>query len=194
MADPDTLALLLDRLVRTPSLLEKSERFNLFDKLVLAAFPNGWKLRLHIFSGLVYEAHSHRASFGAIVLHGQYQHVLFGGACAQTELSQGTVPAPHFTQRQTPGAFYFISYEMVHATLAENMTISIMLQAPAEEESFEIIDLVSGETHRRLGGGTKSQEPCETKVSAAAVAEHATVLVQLGLATRSIAGTRDASA
>lgn len=180
---PEVLGELCDRVGEDADLLAQCEAFNLFTKLVLYRHETGAKLRLHAFGTRVLEAHNHRAPFGAMVLHGSYTHVLYGAEEATRAIAGGLVPTPLFAQRQTPGVAYMISRDMVHATLADVGTVSVMLQGPTVDGEFHIINLTTGETRSRVGGRPVGdvQEPGEQRLHASDLAALRGRLDELGV-------------
>ncbi|MFE9558715.1 hypothetical protein ACFYOD_35270 [Streptomyces sp. NPDC006703] len=156
LAAPEVLGALYERVLAKPELIRRSERFNLFSKVLLHRDPaTGCKLRLHVFEEPIAEAHNHRASFAALILRGSYTHTLYGGEEASALLSGGEVPHSLFVQRQRAGTCYAIHHAMVHSTLADETTVSLMLQGPPGRDEFHIIDLGSGQVRSR----TTSQGP-----------------------------------
>ena len=181
---PEILRLLLGTVVETPRLLAKCERFNLFSKIVLMQGTSpAWKLRLHCFGAPTLEAHHHRASFCAQVIAGSYRHMLFG-ANSSLDLERLKKPLkPLFMQIQRPGSAYMIDHEMVHITLAERDTVSIILQGPAVSEVFDIYDIESGLRRVRYSDSETQgiQEPGESKLGAADLRDLTDMLTAMGV-------------
>ena len=165
--DAGLLWALYQRAMRDPELAAAAERFNLFSKIVLYSDrATGCKLRLHVFEEPVNEAHNHRAGFAALILRGGYVHALYGGDDAAQQVARGEIPKPLLVQRQLPGSSYAIHDAMVHSTLALEVTVSLMIQGPARRTEFNIINLDTGATRNRKGGGAtaESQEQGERKL------------------------------
>ena len=201
LSDPVELGRLFDRLMSDPRLLAMCERFNLFQKIVLIDDPDTQlRLRLHVFGHrLVEEAHNHRASFVARILHGSYRHLLYGSA---TELWSGegadAALAPRWIQDQYPGYIYALHHEFVHSTFALPDTVSLVVQGPRDRAEFRIVDLAAGVERRRVGAAQDAdvQEAGERPMSAAEVTAVRERLHRLGLVTpggRNSAGPRTAS-
>ncbi|MFS8184755.1 hypothetical protein ACMG4P_24805 [Pseudovibrio denitrificans] len=167
---PSNLKILLEEFVSNQRLKEKSKIFNLFSKLVLLDGQDyKWKLRLHVFDRQVLEAHHHHASFCACVLQGSYSHFLFGPNSSLDARRLSFPLRPLFIHNHEPGSFYFIDHDMVHATMIEKPTVTLMLQAGSERSSFEIYDLETGNRRIRMTNPdisvTDSQEPGESRMS-----------------------------
>lgn len=165
----EVLRALVDDLRSRPELKDSCVHFNLFSKLLLLVDQeSGCKLRLHIFSEPVAEAHFHRASFAARILHGGYLHSLYGGGEAEDGISQGRIPRPLLSQVQQPGSSYVIDHRMVHSTLALRETVSVMVQGPTARESFQVINLQNGQVRTRSNSGEAAlpQEPGERALTA----------------------------
>jgi hypothetical protein len=174
---PPVLGALLKGVLDSDALSAQCERFNLFSKIVLIdGRSEGWKLRLHMFGQEVLEAHHHRAPFCARVLAGEYQHLLFG-ANSTLENERLSFPLrPLFVQTQAVGSAYIIDSEMVHATLASENTVSLMLQGPVDRHSFDIYELRTGVRRTRVGAAAsdRAQEAGEERIDAA----HLSKLIQ----------------
>ena len=182
---PEVLRALLDDMRSRPELRNRCEHFNLFNKLLLLVDEeSGCKLRLHVFTEPVAEAHFHRASFTARILRGGYLHSLYGGGEAEAEIAEGRIPRPLLSQVQQPGSSYIIDHRMVHSTLALEETVSVMLQGPMARDSFQVIDLKSGEVRKRSSSSAEQsapQEPGERPLTAAEIDGLATRLTEYGL-------------
>jgi hypothetical protein len=164
-AERHVLGELLGTVHRTPELLEQAERFRLFSKVVLWHDPEArLRLRLHVFGDeLVEEAHNHRASFAALILHGAYRHVVYH---SEAEFSRDSLRV-QLVQDQLPGTGYVLHHQAVHSTVARPGTISIMLQGPPATREFRIVDLRSGDVRVRRGRADSMgmQEPGEARMS-----------------------------
>jgi hypothetical protein len=164
-AERDVLGELLGAVHRTPELLHQAERFRLFSKVVLWHDPVArLRLRLHVFGDeLVEEAHNHRASFAALILHGAYRHVLYH---SEGEFSRDSLRV-QFVQDQRPGTGYVLHHQAVHSTVARPGTVSIMLQGPPATREFRIVDLRSGDVRVRRGSADAmgAQESGEARMS-----------------------------
>jgi hypothetical protein len=169
-SSPATLRRLLGKVIESPSLISRCERFNLFSKIVLMeGASTAWKLRLHCFGSSTLEAHHHRATFCAQVIAGSYRHMLFG-ANASLDPERLKMPLkPLFMQIQCPGSAYMIDHEMVHITLAERETVSVMLQGPSVSEVFHIYEIETGSLRTRYGEKATQgiQELGEAKIGVA---------------------------
>jgi hypothetical protein len=184
LARPKRLGPLLDATKANPELLARCERFNLFEKVVLY-HSDRLRLRLHLFGDeRVEEVHNHRAPFVAHVLHGRYRHLLYGDVRSVRRRENAPYYEPLLAQDQVPGSTYAIGCKMLHSTFAEPGTMSIILQGPAQLESFDIIDLKNGQTRTRYGAARASgvQEAGERPMTVGRVAEVIALARQRGLA------------
>lgn len=183
---PAVLGALLDGVLKSQCLLAQCESFNLFTKIVLMeGVTNGWKLRLHIFGNEVLEAHHHRAHFCARILTGEYRHLLFG-ANSSLDADRLSLPLrPLFLQTQSAGSAYTIDSEMVHATLASENTVSLMLQGPVNRSSFDIYELRTGGRRTRVGKAAHDgiQEEGEKRIDATKLSVLIQTLRRMGLAS-----------
>lgn len=167
LAAPGALGALAARVPDDPALLAACERFNLFTKVVLHEDPeSGVRLRLHVFGDeMVEEAHNHRATFCARILHGRYRHYLY--TSEEHLRDRGiTRPVARWRQDQLPGYVYTLHHELVHSTYADPRTVSLVLQGPRERDSFRIIDLADGRERVRQGADSVdgAQEPGEQRL------------------------------
>ncbi|MEV6690287.1 hypothetical protein AB0M35_02250 [Micromonospora sp. NPDC051196] len=169
LSDPYVLGGLFARMRTEERLRRQCERFNLFTKIVLHDSPEtGIRLRLHVFGDqMVEEAHNHRASFIARILHGGYRHLLFGSV---DDLWSDGVPQalpPRMVHDQYPGHSYTLHHAFVHSTLAQPNTVSLVIQGPRVRPEFKIIDLNSWAPRTRLGAQEAAgvQEAGESVVS-----------------------------
>jgi hypothetical protein len=187
LSEPAELGRLFDQLMRDPRLLAMCERFNLFQKIVLIDDPETQlRLRLHVFGDrLVEEAHNHRASFVARILHGSYRHLLYGSATElwPGEAADAPVLVPRWIQDQYPGYTYTLHHEFVHSTFALPDTVSLVVQGPRDRPEFRIVDLTDGAARTRVGADrdTDVQEAGEQRMSSADVAALRERLHRLGL-------------
>lgn len=136
------LAELLGEIDRTPGLLEKCERYDILEKLVLAEDRDaGVRLRLHIFlPGHIDRPHNHRWTYSSLILTGSYLHQIYGVDDELTEQTDVRGLRPLLIRRETPGSTYTLHHSMIHSLVAEPYTVSLILRGPAVKDRFLVMD------------------------------------------------------
>jgi hypothetical protein len=135
-ARPDRLAELLRTARTDPRLLGLSEVRPWGNRMVLHEDPNsGARLRLQHWAGGDQDPHgrphNHRWAFTSTILHGSYEHRLYGDVHdVERRLAHG--PALPLTERtESVGSLYVLTPAAVHSATAAAGTVSLLLRGPS---------------------------------------------------------------
>lgn len=184
LATPRILGSMVRSMAASAALIEMSEQFVSFTKLVLLDdIQSGVRVRLHLFSdAMAEEAHNHRNSFTTHVLRGHYTHILYGNVSQPGVLD---APQPRLVYEQHADHGYTIHHEFVHSTYAVPNTASLVLQGPRMRKDFQIKNLKTGATRTRVGHLAAQgaiQESGESKLDRAAILQILDDLIRWRLA------------
>lgn len=158
--DTETLTALLANAREEPRLRELSEHYDILDKVVLYDDPEvGFRLRLHIFlPGYFDRPHNHRWSYSSFILHGSYQHYLYGSEDGLSEDVDVASLRPRMVRREFEGCGYTLDHTMVHAVVAEPYTVSLIIRGPARKDRFMVMDRQTNRAWWQYGAGDESEE------------------------------------
>lgn len=159
-ADKELLTALVHHSWQSDHLRAKCEIHSLDDKIVLWDEPErGYRVRLRLAHTQQYErVHNHRFSFGAKILHGQYEQNLYR---SNHELNENAKPEDFrvVSSRIEPaGSVLCIDHNQLHTTLTPPDTISLMIQSPAKKRKAFIMRLSDGNVWWRLGEVDETSE------------------------------------
>lgn len=183
----------LDDVVRRPELLAMCEhpdpeatadQGQQFDKIVLYSDKeSGVRVRMHVFwDDCSYDLpHNHRYSFVSVILKGQFHHSLFGGAGPDDAVTPAPL-RPLLVRREQPGSIYALHHDMLHATVAEPQSVTVVVRGPASKDRSFIVDPATDKRVWFVGAGAESPEAVERKrMSPALLSSLATSLSTWGV-------------
>ncbi|WP_380282929.1 hypothetical protein [Kitasatospora purpeofusca] len=136
LREPACLAALISAARTDPELLGLSERRPWGDRMVVLREPaTDTRLRLQYWRGGSGDPHgrphNHRWPFASTILHGSYEHRLYG-TVDEVEARLGTGPAEPLERRtERVGSLYALTPQHVHAANAVPGTVSLLLRGPA---------------------------------------------------------------
>ncbi|MCA3260090.1 MAG: hypothetical protein IM669_10205 [Phenylobacterium sp.] len=183
-ADKETLRGLVDAVPHTPALMQKCERHELLDYLVLYdALDRGFRIRLHASTAVHRERpHDHRFSFSTYIVRGGYAHTthlveapLYEDAATDKRswLSRASPDPRHdivsdqirplITRCEQAGDSYSLHHSAVHTTVTTPDTISVFVRGPAEKTDSLIFDRDTGRYWWRFGAHEEPDERRESK-------------------------------
>ncbi|MFF7988438.1 hypothetical protein ACFZDG_01435 [Kitasatospora xanthocidica] len=182
VSSPTWLNDAIDHVLDTPELLAQCETLQELDRIVLVNDKaTDVRIRLHVFTRSAFERpHNHRWSFGSRILHGSYQHDLFGD---YDELSTDTrIGSPALVRQETAGSGYVIRHTMVHTVRAVPETTSLIVRGPSEKDRFVVMNRDSGEAWWQYGQkAEKAEEQRARQLGAARVNEIRELLKRQGV-------------
>lgn len=167
-ANREIIRTALDAVADTPELLALCERPDPvtldevgqpLDKIVLYADPeSGVRVRLHVFwNGCIDLPHNHRWTFASMVLKGHFRHFMFG--------DQGDDETPFplpfnalYACEEQQGATYALHHRAMHALVAEENTVSLVIRGPAVKDHSFFVDTETGERKYHFGADKESPE------------------------------------
>lgn len=165
-SDPRHLKCLLDSLSGDDELLAMCEHYDLLDKLVLFRGRHcDFRLRLHVFlPGYFDRPHNHRWSYSSLILHGSYQHAIYGQDIGLAEDIEVASLQPIMTHRQRAGDFYTLHHSLIHSVIAEPYTVSLIIRGPAQKNRFLVMDRLENRAWWQFGMDTETAEERKKKV------------------------------
>jgi hypothetical protein len=133
---PAWLAGCLDGVLRHPPLLDRSDRLQEVDRVVLYDSPaSRVRVRLHVFREPAFDRpHNHRWNFGTRILSGSYTHVIFGDFPDLTPQSVIAPVTPVMVREERAGSGYVMGHTMVHSVGATAQSVSLMVRGPAVKD------------------------------------------------------------
>lgn len=158
----------LDAVADTPELLALCERPDpvtlgevgqSLDKIVLYADPeSGVRVRLHVFWNGCYDLpHNHRWTFASMVLKGHFRHFMYGDQGDDDAAFPLPFTALHARQERQ-GTTYALHHRMMHALVAEENTVSLVIRGPAVKDYSFLVDTKTGERVYHFGADKESPE------------------------------------
>jgi hypothetical protein len=164
--DRNALQAFLVGLQEDPALLAMCEHYDLLDKLVLArGQQTDFRLRLHLFlPGYFDRPHNHRWTYSSLILHGSYQHSIFGQDDQLSEDIDVSSLRPIMVHRQHAGDFYTLHHSLIHSVVSEPFTVSLILRGPSTKERFLVMDRVENRAWWQYGMASESTEQRTQKV------------------------------
>lgn len=163
LEDPRAIRKTLLALPERPGLLRLCEHYDILDKIVLHNDESGLRLRLHIFlPGYFDRPHNHRWSYASRILRGEYRHYLFGDAELDTEVDPASLRVLQVRQEHLGNA-YALHHAMVHAVVAEPLTVSLVLRGPAVKDRFLVMDRKTGQSWWQYGAAQESTDSAAAK-------------------------------
>ncbi|MFD8738155.1 hypothetical protein ACFV06_25030 [Streptomyces sp. NPDC059618] len=170
-----------DHVLGTPELLNQCERLQELDRVVLVNDKaSDVRIRLHVFTGSDFDRpHNHRWSFGSRILHGSYQHHLFGD---YDELSTDTrIGSPALVREEVAGSGYVIRHTMVHTVSSVPETTSLIVRGPSEKNRFVVMNRDTGEAWWQYGQkDEKPEDQAKRRLGAERVEEIRQLLIGQG--------------
>lgn len=167
-ANREIIRTALDAVADTPELLAMCERPDpvtigevgqSLDKIVMYADPeSGVRVRLHVFWNGCYDLpHNHRWSFASMVLKGQFRHFMYG------DQGDDDIPFPLpfnvlHAREERQGMTYALHHRMMHALVAEENTVSLVIRGPAVKDYSFLVDTKTGERMYHFGADKESPE------------------------------------
>ncbi|MFF0493641.1 hypothetical protein ACFYTQ_31870 [Nocardia sp. NPDC004068] len=162
-ADRSIVRTRLLKLVDSPQLFGLCEHYDILDKLVLHDDPAGFRVRLHVFlPGYFDRPHNHRWSYASHILRGQYRHYLFGNAEVDEQIDPKKLPVL-LTREEPVGTSYALHHSMIHAVVAEPLTVSLVVRGPAVKDRFLVMDRKTNEAWWQYGARQESEEDAKRK-------------------------------
>ncbi len=142
------------------------EHYDLLDKLVLFRGQRcDFRVRLHVFlPGYFDRPHNHRWSYSSLILHGSYQHSIYGQDGGLTEDIEVGSLRPIMTHRQRAGDFYTLHHSLIHSVIAEPYTVSLIIRGPAQKNRFLVMDRLENRAWWQFGMAAETAEDREKKV------------------------------
>lgn len=165
-SDRSHLRRLLASLSGDAALLSMCENYDLLDKLVLFRGEScDFRVRLHLFlPGYFDRPHNHRWSYSSLILHGSYQHSIFGQDSGLTEDIDVASLRPIMTHRQRAGDFYTLHHTLIHSVIAEPYTVSLIIRGPSQKNRFLVMDRLENRAWWQFGMAAEAPEEREKKV------------------------------
>ncbi|WP_036529332.1 hypothetical protein [Nocardia sp. CNY236] len=163
--DRALLASLICKTADDPTLAEMCEGFDFMRKLVLYDDPtHGVRVRLHLYRGGFFDRpHNHRWSFASRILHGSYQHRIFGPDSDFDEATDPNALRPLLTRHEQPGHTYALHHTSVHTVSAATNTASLLIRGPAAKQRFLIHDAAANEFFWVRGAQQETPDQRERK-------------------------------
>jgi hypothetical protein len=162
--DRDLLRRLAHQVPKDEHLSRLSEHYDILDKLVLHDDPAGWRLRLHVFlPGHFDRPHNHRWTYSSRILHGSYQHTLYGLDDILDESMEVAALQPYMVRTETAGDSYTLHHRMIHAAVAEPHTVTLIVRGPALKDRFLVSDRETGKAWWQYGAAKESQNEAQKK-------------------------------
>ncbi|MFE0680641.1 hypothetical protein ACFW17_07530 [Streptomyces sp. NPDC058961] len=163
-ADPGHLVQLLDAIPDNPDLSALAEHYDILDKVVLHDDPSGWRLRLHLFlPGHFDRPHNHRWTYSSRILHGSYQHTLYGLDDQLDDTTDVKALHPYLVRTETSGSQYTLHHQMIHAAVAEPHTITLVVRGPAMKDRFVVTDRTTGRAWWQYGAAQEDPQVAAAK-------------------------------
>jgi hypothetical protein len=160
---PGLLGEALNALAERPDLLALCEHYDILDKIVLHDDVSGVRIRLHIFGpGHFDRPHNHRWSYTSRLLAGSYRHYQFGNVDLDEHQEPGALKTLH-ARTESAGDTYTLHHTMVHAVVAEQDTVSLIVRGPAVKDRFLVMDRHTGEAWWQYGASQESPEQAAAK-------------------------------
>lgn len=130
ISTPAAIGELLSDVLASRAKLAKCESWDWGERLVLFDDPDAdVRLRLHVFSGGRDAPHNHRWSFTSLVLHGAYQHLLYGDI--DRFLEHCLLPEPVLVRRERKASSYTFGVSGVHSIDPMPGSVSLVIRGPA---------------------------------------------------------------
>lgn len=163
-ANPSIVQCRLNDLPNRPELMQLCEHYDILDKIVLASEDDpGVRVRLHVFlPGYFDRPHNHRWSYASKILRGHYRHYLFGNAELDEQVEPTKLPVLH-VREEPAGTTYALHHSMVHAVVAEQFTVSLVVRGPAVKDKFLVMDRHTNEAWWQFGAKDESEEDARAK-------------------------------
>ncbi len=165
-ADKATLRKLVFDIENKPELLQKCERHQLLDKLVIyEGLDRGLRIRIHFSTEYHLDRpHDHRWPFTTLLLRGQYRHHWHR---ANGPVSDGSTPddmRPLYVTDEKAGACYTLHDTSVHTTYTTPDTVSLFLRGTTQKQRSIITDRESGKVWWRYGEHEETPERRQAKI------------------------------
>jgi hypothetical protein len=107
------------------------EHYDILDKLVLHDDPDGWRIRLHVFSADYFDRpHNHRWTYTSRILTGSYTHVLYGTDHDFTHEVDVAALTPRLVRIEEPGDTYTLHHSMIHSVTAHGEVVTLIVRGP----------------------------------------------------------------
>ena len=141
-SDKKVFRLLLNSVVENSYLLSLAEHHDVLDKVVLYEDASrGVRIRMHIYlneySG---RPHNHTWPLSSFILHGGYQHHLYGDGRDWNENIDIEKLRPLIIREEKVGSMYTLDPDTVHAISTQPYTISLVVITPHLKERFLVVD------------------------------------------------------
>ncbi len=95
-------------------------------------------------------------------MRGEYRHYLFGDAELDTEVDPASLRVLQVRQEHLGNA-YALHHAMVHAVVAEPLTVSLVLRGPAVKDRFLVMDRKTGQSWWQYGAAQESTDSAAAK-------------------------------
>ena len=140
------------------------EHYDILDQLVLHDDPDGWRIRLHVFSADYFDRpHNHRWTYTSRILTGSYTHVLYGTDHDFTHEVDVATLTPRLVRIEEPGDTYTLHHSMIHSVMAHGEVVTLIVRGPAVKERFVVIDRGTGKAWWQYGAATETAETAAAK-------------------------------
>ncbi|WP_138505988.1 hypothetical protein [Nostoc sp. PA-18-2419] len=141
-SDKEIFRLLLNSVAENSYLLSLTEHHDVLDKVVLYEDASrGIRIRLHVYleeySG---RPHNHTWPLSSLILHGGYQHHLYGDGKDWNEDIDIEKLRPLMIREEKVGSMYTLDPDTVHSISTQPYTISLVVITPHLKERFLVVD------------------------------------------------------
>jgi hypothetical protein len=159
-ADKKALRELVYAVETTPRLLAKCEKHALDDKIVIYDdLERGFRIRLRLATSDQHErAHQHRFSFSTLILRGMYHQAWYYTDQVLDENVDVAAIRPVCLRDEPAGSAFTIHHNVIHATMADPDTISLIMRGPAAKDRAIITHKETGRVWFRYGEKDESEE------------------------------------
>ena len=144
---------MIQDIAHDPVLLERSEHYDILDKLVLYSDDaRGFRLRLHVFlPGYFDRPHNHRWTYSSLILRGRYTHFIYGQDHGIDQDINIRELRPVMLREEMEGNFYSLHHSMIHSVVAEPYTLSLVIRGPAVKNRFLVMDKTTNQAWWQYG-------------------------------------------
>ncbi|MFI9507299.1 hypothetical protein [Nocardia sp. NPDC052566] len=133
------------------------------DKIVLYQDPSGFRVRMHIFwAGCDDLPHNHRWTFASMILKGQFRHSQYGLE-NYSDTMDLPIPIPLQVRMERVGSTYALHHTILHALVADEATVSLVVRGPAVKDRGYLVDPKTGRRHWHLAAADESPEDIARK-------------------------------
>lgn len=135
---------LLESVLDNAQLISLCEHYDFFDKIVLYKDRlDRFRIRLHVFlpeASHKDRPHYHRWLYSSVILHGRYQHLIYGTQDQINENINVRTLKPIIVREENVGSIYTLNHNVIHSVEAEPYTVSIIIRGPAVKDRFLVMD------------------------------------------------------